>query len=295
MMYDSKMALAVKSSGKVLRESRNGDNTTVFMPFGCEYSLLLKNLNSVKAIVKIWIDGTDVTDGTSGLIVEPNSSIDLERFIVNGNMNAGNKFKFIERTAGVSAFRGNKIDDGLIRVEFEFARRPQPIQDTYLRNAIIKGMGDSSFYNSIGGSVEGWAADAYSPQAKGVGLGGGTRGSLGDITCSAGSYSANATSTLGATFDSYVPVKQQSAKTDVGVTVAGGISDQKFQAAAWFPTDGVKHVMVMQMLGELEGQQVVKPVTVSTKAICSSCGKQNKYDAKFCSECGTGLQLVETA
>jgi hypothetical protein len=97
--------------------------------------------------------------------------------------------------------------------------------------------------------------------------------------------------------ESMPKVTQSSAKatsqSETGITVPGAISNQKFSIGAWFPTDGVKHVMVLQMLGEVEGQQVKAPVTVKHKPQCTSCGKLNKANAKFCSECGTGLVLAD--
>ena len=81
-------------------------------------------------------------------------------------------------------------------------------------------------------------------------------------------------------------------QSEVGITVAGGVSDQKFTETAWFATDGVKHVMVLRVLGEVSGEPVMAPVTVKTKPTCASCGLTNKATAKFCAECGTGLQIV---
>lgn len=281
-MYDSKMAIAVKANSRVLREFEDA----VYIPFGSEYSLLLKNLNSVRALVRIWIDGTDVTDGTS-LVIQPNSSLDLERFIKNGNMSAGNKFKFIERTEAISDHRGNKIDDGLIRVEFEFEKveprtnnwpatvpnwpaRPLPYYDDLIGRSTF---GDQVSYGS---------------------------GVMGNVAPSAASASCSATgkrvlrsmlkspeiSTL-VTDGSNV-----SLQNDVGITVEGAVSDQKFTYASWFPTDGVKHVMVMRVLGEVEGKQVKAPVTVKSKPVCKTCGTTNKITSKFCAECGTSLTIV---
>lgn len=120
-MYANKLAVAVKHRGKVLQEF----GEVVYLPFGSEYGLLIKNLNIVRASVKVSIDGIDATPDVN-LVVPPNSSIDLERFIKNGNLNAGNRFKFIERNAAVIAHRGARMDDGLIRVTFSF-EVPQPV------------------------------------------------------------------------------------------------------------------------------------------------------------------------
>lgn len=116
-MYNSKLAVCIKAAGKVLREQKD----QVFLPFGSEYSIFIKNLNSVRALVRLNLDGVDVTDGTD-LVVQANGSIDLERFMKKGNLSQGNRFKFIERTGKVEAHRGIQAEDGLLRVEFQFEK-----------------------------------------------------------------------------------------------------------------------------------------------------------------------------
>jgi hypothetical protein len=106
-MYSNKLAVAIKANGKVLREFED----SVYLPFGSEYSIFIKNKNSVRASVKIEIDGADVTEGVS-LVVNPNDEIELERFIKNGNLRAGNRFKFIERSGAIERHRGIGVDDG---------------------------------------------------------------------------------------------------------------------------------------------------------------------------------------
>ena len=112
MMYESKLAAAIKVNGKVLREFKD----TVHIPFGSEYTILLKNLNTTRAVVNVFIDGDDTVPG--GLVIDPGREIDLERWVKNGNLTEGNRFKFIERTAAVEQHRGVKLEDGLVRVEF---------------------------------------------------------------------------------------------------------------------------------------------------------------------------------
>jgi len=290
-MYQSKMALAVKVPSRNKSSVAREIEDAVYLPFGCEYSLLIKNLNSVKALVRVWIDGEDVTDGTQ-LIIQPNSSLDLERYIKNGNLEAGNKFKFIERTAAVSEHRGNKIDDGLIRVEFEFEK---PYVPPRMFHSPLRGRrsGDSwpfptyssgvSYTNSTYDSLVGNSTFG-TPAVKGL--------HVDNITCSASGAMQE---------DYYFPHTNQgqavstsvtTLPSEVGITVPGSISDQKFTVGVWFPTDGVKHVMVLRVLGEVDGQEVTKPITVKTKQNCGVCGKSNKVGTKFCGECGAGLQIV---
>ena len=74
MVYSQKFVAVVKAGGKILREKEGNE---VLLPFGSEYSLLLKNLEARKALVKVSVDGKDVT-GSSGIIIQPNSELELE-------------------------------------------------------------------------------------------------------------------------------------------------------------------------------------------------------------------------
>lgn len=118
MVYMNKFVAAVKCHGKVLRDN----NGVVRLPFGSDYSLLLKNKNSVRALVNVEIDGQDVLDGHS-LIIGPNESSTLRGFM--RDMEVRNRFRFIKKTKRISKYRGDRPDDGLIRIEFRFE---QPIE-----------------------------------------------------------------------------------------------------------------------------------------------------------------------
>lgn len=82
---------AVKVNGRVLRESHGN----VYLPFDTEYSLLLKNKNSNRAIVSIFIDGTDVLGGEELILPGYGGEINLERFMIDGDLHSGRKFKFV--------------------------------------------------------------------------------------------------------------------------------------------------------------------------------------------------------
>jgi hypothetical protein len=242
MMYESKMAAAIKVKGKVLREFKD----TVYIPFASEYSILLKNLNTVRAVVNVFVDGEDQVPG--GIVLNAGQEVDLERSVKNGNLTEGNKFKFIERTGAVEQHRGVKLEDGIVRIEYQFEQPPRPI-----------------VWNTtqIGGIY---------PQ-------GGILRSVNDVhygtTCSTNSITASAS-----TMDSFV--------SDAGITVPGGHSSQKFTTAYVGALESTKHSMVFKLLG---GEAVKQAVTVKHKPKCVTCGKQNKATAKFCTECGTALEI----
>ena len=287
MMYQEKLVTAIRVAGKILRE----DGDTVHLPFGCEYSLLIKNKNSVRALVRVEIDGTDVTEGVQ-LIVPANGSLDLERFIKEGNFDAGLKFKFIERTQKIEdGPRGIKAEDGLVRIEFTFERQPVafkpnpytytksfiPVHDIWMGSSIARGVSGISYGDLLGSTL---CSTAGLKGASGV---------AGNAQPMNASYSAQSTMDWS---DESGGGSLAREINDVGITVGGSISDQQFVAGAWFPTDGVKHVMVMKLAGKIGETKVEKPVTVKTKQECPTCGTMNKHGVKFCKECGTGLVVV---
>lgn len=260
MMYSNKVAVCLKVNGKVLRE----DGENVYLPFGQEYTIFIRNLNSVRALVKIEIDGTDISDG-SALVVQANDSLEIERFIKS--MDVGQRFKFIERTQKIEEGpRGIKVEDGLIRFEVEF-EQPQRHRPIYSKG--------SGIARSTPGSVHQAGAHYREP--------------LWNST----SISTQNASLIGDTLGDDVPMSVVAASAnDVGITVGGSISEQKFYTVGHIQTDGIKHVMILRLLGEVNERKIAKPVTVKTTLTCVTCGSKNSVGSKFCAECGTGLLLA---
>lgn len=275
MMYKDKFVLAIKSGEKVLREFKD----TVYLPFGSEYSIYLKNLDTVRALARVWIDGALVTEDVE-LIVPANGHIDLERFIRKGNLEQGNKFKFIERTEAVENHRGTKAEDGLIRVEFRFEERPKPVVYHEPWPVRYRSLIDTGWtYGTSDGTL-----------SKGIAGSGGTFSTSGNVNLSntspisEGNYdSINCSDSL--TISDY-------SVNETGITAAGSLSDQNFVLGSWFPTESESHTIILKLLGKTEKSEVVKPVTVKVAPMCTSCGRKNKATAKFCAECGTALYII---
>ena len=275
MMYSNKLVATLKHNGKVLREQ--GD--TVYLPFGSEYSIFIKNLNTVKAIATIEVDGQSIG---ADIVIDPNKEIDIERFV--GNLTQGNRFKFIERTASVEQHRGIGTTDGIIRIEFQFEKpytppvytpRPDPWHNTTpwgYNNTTISTMNVNGVLRSVdlsnGEATKATATAAINSYLVDNGIGTGTEHHSGSATMD------------------WAPAN------DVGITVPGSVSDQKFHYASRFATDGVKHAIVLQLKGETQYNKVTEPVTVKTKPKCVTCGKVNKTTSKFCTNCGTSLTIV---
>lgn len=277
-MYNNKLVASIRTNGKILREFKD----TVYIPFGSEYSILLKNLNTVRALINIYIDGDNIVPG--GLVLNAGQEIDLQRAIRNGNLSEGNKFKFIERTSNIEDHRGVKLEDGLIRVEFQFEKIFKR-QDGIQWNNIKLGQpyyGDPTW--TVNNSVL-RSCDSY--QHPGVA-----------VSCADFSYTSDSVKSMmvgSATLSASSATTQAlntSVQSETGITVAGSKSEQKFTTVSNFTCEPEKHSIVLKLLGETaDNKEVREPITVKAKPKCTTCGKQNKATAKFCSECGTALVI----
>ena len=305
-MYHKKFVTCIKVNGKVLREN-DGE---VAIPFGSEYSILLKNMNSVRAQARATIDGEDAS---GWLILQPKGELDLKRFIKNNNLDKGNKFKFIERTSKIENHRGIGVEDGLISVEYKFEKRytaPQyPI-------TIIHEHHNWPWYNYI--NLNSWP---YSNITYGYptitttttstnAIGGPLQGTCNNVD----SYSMNCNMETSDQNISCGPFMKSSCETPVksrsvnvnnlhvasmqaisenksGITVAGGESNQKFHNVSDFVCEETE-VMVLKLVGCIGKIKIENPITVDIKPTCTTCGRKNKATNKFCAECGTALHII---
>ena len=274
MTYKDYFVAEVKSNGKILR-IKDG---AVYLPFGSEYTLLLKNLNTKRASVSISIDGDDVLDNSS-LILEPNSESELHGFL-SGSV-AKNRFRFINKTKQISEHRGDRADDGLIRVEFAF-EKPQPEPwivkaieevhhhyhyhndtkyDVYRGTPWYSPAGGSYYTNSGGQSPEGMTGDVQS------------------FNCNVQQSNTISQDSLGV-----------EPNADEGITVKGSEVNQQFNYASIGLLEEAQ-VIVIQLKGLTQsGTTVSKPITVKTKLTCGTCGTKSKSSMKYCGTCGTFLE-----
>jgi len=254
MMYKNNFVAVVKCKGKILRE-RNGGS--VYLPFGAEYSILIKNKDARRALVDIEVDGENVMNGHK-LIVDGNETQEIKGFM--RNMKKTNRFKFIHKTKEIQRHRGDRIDDGLVRVTYQFEKQQaEPITITYTdfpsqRKCKGNPTADWTYYDShtsVGNSIHD-GASVYN--------------------CS---FSNNR---------SFAP------QADEGITVKGEKITQNYSYGDIGALESAIHTIVLHLKGQTRRKKVVKKaMTVKTKLGCSTCGRKNKSTNKFCHNCGTYL------
>jgi len=264
MVYSNKFVAVIKCNGKILREvSQEND---VILPFGAEYSILLKNLDTRRAVVEVSIDGTDVLDGRK-LVIDANDNTELKGVMVNNAVK--NAFKFIQKTKKIQDHRGDKIDDGFIRIKFGFERA---VDYTWITNYTYPTVYRSSFYSNQDVQYGGILNEG--PTCKGI------TGQPEPLASSTISSSVTADS-LGAC---EVPQAEE------GITVPGSELKQDFNSTH-VGTIEDHGVIIIRLKGTDKTEPVKTPIFVSTKSECPTCGTRSRYGTKFCSECGTNIQV----
>lgn len=309
MTYQEKFASAIRVNGKVLRENNN----VVSLPFGSEYEIRLKNINTVRAQVKVSIDGKEATDGW--LILNPNSTLDLAGWVKNNNKNGSNKFKFIERTANIEKHRGIEVEDGLVRIEYRFEKiykKPdvtKVIHEHHYNHPWIYPYYGPYYWPPYNQPI--WTLTCSNNADSNTQYG---NYQVGEASCDSqsGSFDSSVFNVSSSTFATSASLGEPtstrcaSAKNastppfnvaqnmvnnivnDAGITVPGSENFQKFHTVSDFECEE-SHVMVLKLVGVVGNKEVTKPITVDYKPTCTICGHTNKANNKFCSECGTAL------
>lgn len=291
MTFNNNFVAEVKCNGRILRV-RDG---YVHLPFGSEYSILLKNLDTRRASVKIHIDGDDVLDGHS-LVLNPNETTELQGFM-KGSV-AKNRFKFIEKTEQISEYRGDKIDDGMIRIQFGFEKKPNKIRQIitehhehhhhhhdwdwwYPRRAIwysdmtytVNNSGEPNYQSSSDLTTKGIMPDPMTGQSDAMDF-----EPLG--------YD-HKTQVINQNFNAQ---DLKSPVNDMGITVKGSEVNQQFSYTSMGELED-EGVIIIQLRGETStGEKVTQPITTKTKIRCKTCGKRCKSYNKYCPNCGTFLE-----
>ena len=285
-MYCKKFVAVVKVGGRILREFNNSSiselesESSLLLPFGTEYSLMFKNLESRPARLRVWVDGQDVLSGY-GILIAPGGSSELEGFM-DARGRVTNRFKFIQKTEQIVEHRGDRIDDGMIRVEFQY-EKAKAIHVDVIENH----QQHHHHYNDWPCWPRPW--HPYPPPSPWITYGSNTAqqpSSRGSLACNAsvGSPKAELMACAGSG-----PVAECCApRQDEGITVPGSVSGQQFGTGHIGQLEENAHVMVIRLRGTTKSDAVVTaPVEVKTKVLCPTCGCAVKSNNKYCPNCGT--------
>ena len=258
-MMKEKLVTGIKVNGKVMREIQN----TIYIPFGANYSIFLKNLNTKKAQVNIEIDGEDILDGNA-LIIDSNSSLNLERWLVGG-LKTGPKLKFVQKTEQIRGTKEETLMDGIVKISYRFEKRIVYQEYTTLYNQPYY-YGNQPYYYGNQPYVyfnSGETPNVFKPVT----------------TCHvSGEHIVSDDVSL----NSYQ-------ENEDGMTVKGGDINQRFQEGYIGSLEYAEHVICFNLKGDINQKSIEEPITVKTKINCSKCNFSNKSSYRFCTQCGNNL------
>lgn len=271
-MYNNKFVATIQVGDKTLRDDKDGN---VYIPFNTEYEIYLSNLNSQTAVVTIEIDGDEVTK-TSNIVVRPNQRTKIKGFnkALDDSLEDNYAFKFIEKTETISKYRGDKPQDGLIRIGVKYEQEnPFKIDWNYTYKDYSYEWNKPIYYNSK--VPYNFTGDDSSSLMRGSS----------NISFTASNNS------MGCVNESSNPsVFLSQTVAPEGITTKGEYVKQDFDSTYVGPLEAKETVIIFQLHGQTKEQPVKKPITSRTKLVCEICGTRNKSLNKFCGECGTNLR-----
>jgi len=280
MTYKDHFVAEVKCGGKILRIT----DGAVHLPFGAEYSLLFKNLNSRRVAIKVSIDGQDTLDNHR-LVLDPNETTELKGFMQYNVVR--NAFKFIHKTKQIQEHRGDKIDDGMIRIEFAFEKPvPEHIMKTVIHE--VHHYPHRSPLNYYWYDAPNWV---YTSNAV-YGSAGTARG-LDSVKGMTGGVTGQMVGEVQSVYNCSIPAQELSIQSepakDEGITVKGSELYQSLNYTSIGELEQAE-VIIIQLKGSGDtGVMVEKPVTVHTRLVCKTCGVSSPSNNKYCPSCGTYL------
>lgn len=256
-MFNDHFVVYLKCNNQILREKQG----IVTLPFNSEYSIVLKNLHTTKAQARIQVDGDYVMDGW--VLLNPLEQAELEGFVKG--LNTTHKFKFIEKTKQISDFRGDKVDDGIVRVEFQFEKAKPEKKDEEIHHY--------HYYH-----YHPRRDPFYSPYIRYSGT---TNYDEQYTACFSSSLDMN---------DIKCNCNYNEVINDEGITVKGSHSNQTFIYGSIGKLEENKHVIILKLRGsQKDNIKVSTPIYSKQKLICPTCGITNTSRNNFCYNCGTAL------
>lgn len=262
-MNNTKLVSAIVVDGKTLIK-KDGKSE---LPFGCEYSLYMKNLENRKVSISVSIDGKDILNGNK-IILDSNEDIKLERFLED--LDEGRKLRFIQKTKEIENFRGNRAEDGIIVINYTYERERHSALH-------VGGISSADLFGSSLGSVHSKYASIRSNSVN-----------------STLSHSGDVGACFNSSVDTSCSVETQSLSSEKGITVEGSKSEQKFNRAWIGDLEYKTHVDTIELFGyeSKVGIEVACETIFVKQKFCPSCGKhyQAGKEVDYCLSDGTYLK-----
>jgi len=284
MVYRNQFVAVVTCRGKILRESRQGQEDVIRIPFGEEYGIRLKNLSNLRAVVDVSVDGVDALN-TSRIVLGANKTHDLEGFMEGNTVK--NRFKFIKKTEQIADYRGDKIEDGIIQIKYQFEKEPN-----YIPPITWDNLWDKYPHNKH------WNEVLYRDETKSYGgprgqsLVGTDRHKICDsVLRSSPTMNCFHNPSLVERYDDNLSERNlDSPQSNEGITVKGSSTNVNYSTTYLRELYPDISTIVFKLIGETGEKKVKVPVMVKTKLTCPTCGIKNTSRNKYCSNCGTCLE-----
>jgi len=282
-MYSNGFAFAIKCCGRPLSEFIHEGGNAVYLPFGSDFELFLKNKHSKRAVVEMLVNGSKVYEN-GDLIIPGKSQITIEAF-----QPSQKRLRF-DREGCIGDYSPGDRDNGLVEISFRLEEHmpfytttnrwdwfpPQEIHhhqwhekyDYYYPTIFT---GNDTSYHCFSSNLSG--EHVSQPQVKGRGM------SIGG--------SCKISTTAAPSFTSPAP----SIDLEKGVVVEGSHSNQSTEEVSVGPLCSSSTTFRIRLLGNKEGETIKKAVTTKDTRYkhCSSCGERHKKIDNFCSDCGNKL------
>lgn len=300
-MYRDSYALALMVDGKIQKEADDG---TVLIPFGSEYALRLKNKLRKRAVTDVFIDGRKAAEG---IVIPANGTVDLERFVENGQLSEGKKFKLV-RVDDTRVEQPNDSENGIIEVNF-YPEKDVPViektviheyrHDCWNYHNHFVGHCSGCCSNNYCGICHPWkytsgpvwmsssgnvtltmnAGDFTSGVVSGGSVGQGITSNSVDLGAIVKTSSLDSKSMQASVHvNNVMPMNASMNVGEAAATVQGSLSSQKF-TTVYFDVDRSNPVTL-----RLKAKGLAKLLDA-----CTQCGYKRKKDDKYCKNDGTQL------
>lgn len=285
MVYRNQFVAVVTCRGKILRESRQGQEDVIRIPFGEEYDVRLKNLSSLRVAVDVSVDGVDALNG-SRLVLAAGETHDLEGFM-DGNV-VRNRFKFIKKTEQIADYRGDRIDDGIIQVKYQFEKEPTYFKPVEVIHHYHWDKYPEPWYPYRNPWPPYWNEITYGTGCNTKDWGSPLRSSnIGGSSCQS---MLNSNDNLCAT-ENLISRDLDSPMSDEGITVKGSQTNINYSTIYLGELYPDVSTIIFKLVGETKRNiKITAPVTVRTHLTCPTCGTKNTSRNRYCSNCGTCLE-----